>query len=59
MRQYTTKGKKITVEANDVEMALNRISKKKATGIDNITLAPIDKKKTLKIKINNETYEDH
>ena len=40
-------------------MALNRISKKKATGIDNITLAPIDKKKTLKIKIKKETYEDH
>ena len=38
MRNYTIRGKKITIEANDVEMAIKRISKNKATGTDNISL---------------------
>ena len=30
------------IETNDVEMAIKRISKNKATGTDNITLQPLD-----------------
>jgi len=38
MRHYTIRNQKIKVETNDVEIALRRISKKKAIGTDNISL---------------------
>ena len=59
MRQYTIRDKKIFIKTNDLEVAIKRISKNKAIGTDNISLQPLDRNRTLKIKINNETYEEH
>lgn len=59
MRHYTIRSKKIYIEANDVEVALQRISKNKAIGTDNISLQPLDRNRTLKMKIENETYDEH
>ena len=38
MRQYTIRGNKISIETNDVDVAIKRISKNKAIGTDNISL---------------------
>ena len=38
--------------------AIERIRKKKAIGLDLISLIPLEGNKALKIKINNTTYEE-
>ena len=39
---YSIKGKKILIENNDVDVAIQRISKRKAIGTDLISLVPLD-----------------
>ena len=44
--------KKIIIENEEMMRAVNKINKNKAIGIDNLTLKPLDKKETVKFKIN-------
>ena len=38
--------------------AVNKINKNKAIGIDNLTLKPLDKKETVKFKINGRNWKE-
>ena len=55
----TTKNcKKIIIETEEMVRAINKINKNKAIGIDNLTLKPLDKKETVKFKINGLDWKE-
>ena len=47
------------IEDNDVDVAIQRISKRKALGTDLISLVPLDGKQALNIKINEQNYDSY
>ncbi len=52
------RGKKIQIEPNDVDVAIQRISKKKAIGCDYLALTPLEGGAPINILKNNLTYEE-
>ena len=50
--------KKIIIENEEMMRAVNKINKNKAIGIDNLTLKPLDKKETVKFKINGRNWKE-
>ena len=57
LQTYSTKGNKIWIEDNDVDVVIQRISKRKAIGTDLISLVLLDGRQALNIHINKKSYD--